>query len=299
MRDNLIKIFRTIEEREGIKILFCIESGSRAWRMESANSDYDIRFVFVRPIDDYLLLNPKSDVVVDSYNEHFDRVPQEGCFIDLEGFDIYKFLKMLSSSNPTVIEWLMSDVVYDGVVPSVLIDYAIDNFNPIALYYHYKSMCKQNYVKYIQSKNLLTYKKYLYAMRGLINAKYVAIFDRIPPINFVETISLIENNIPLNIRVLLLEIIVKKQSGEEKDIEAIIPDFDLYIESYLNDDSDVPKRKVHRFDNLLNDYVHKLLLPVDVDYPHDERCEGSMCYCKNRAMKENPEKWNNFVGGVR
>jgi predicted nucleotidyltransferase len=261
MRVELTKILRTIEERECIKILFCIESGSRAWRMESVNSDYDVRFVFVRPVDDYLLLNSKSDVIVDSYNEHFDRVPQEGCFIDLEGFDIYKFLRMLSSSNPTVIEWLMSDLVYDGVIPSVLVDYAVDNFNPVSLYYHYKSMCRQNYLKYIQSRNLLTYKKYLYAMRGLINAKYVATFDRIPKINFVHTICELGDVIPSNISFRLFDIITRKKLGQERDIEEIIPDFDSYIEQYLNDDSDVPKRKVHRFDKVLNAYILGLLFP--------------------------------------
>jgi hypothetical protein len=30
------------------------------------------------------------------------------------------------------------------------------------------------------------------------------------------------------------------------------------------------------------------------DYPHDERCEGSMCYCKNRAKREDPEKWAKY-----
>lgn len=31
------------------------------------------------------------------------------------------------------------------------------------------------------------------------------------------------------------------------------------------------------------------------DYPHDERCEGTMCYCSNRAKKEGCEKWNKYI----
>jgi predicted nucleotidyltransferase len=96
-------------------------------------------------------------------------------------------------------------------------------------------------------------------MRGLINAKYVATFDKIPPIDFTQTIALLGDKIPTNVRDILFRIISKKKSGDEKDIEEIIPDFDSYIEAYLNDDSDVPKRKVHRFDMVLNDYVKKLL----------------------------------------
>jgi hypothetical protein len=30
------------------------------------------------------------------------------------------------------------------------------------------------------------------------------------------------------------------------------------------------------------------------DYPHDKRCEGTMCWCAKRAQKENPEKWKRY-----
>ena len=43
-----------IEERENIRIIYACESGSRAWGFASTDSDYDVRFVFVRPVQDYL-----------------------------------------------------------------------------------------------------------------------------------------------------------------------------------------------------------------------------------------------------
>ena len=43
-----------IEERENICIIYACESGSRAWGFASPDSDYDVRFVFVRPVQDYL-----------------------------------------------------------------------------------------------------------------------------------------------------------------------------------------------------------------------------------------------------
>lgn len=43
--DRDLKYF---ERKYGIKILFAIENGSRAWNMTSKNSDYDVRFVFKR-----------------------------------------------------------------------------------------------------------------------------------------------------------------------------------------------------------------------------------------------------------
>ena len=43
-----------IEERENIRIIYACESGSRAWGFASPGSDYDVRFVFVRPVQDCL-----------------------------------------------------------------------------------------------------------------------------------------------------------------------------------------------------------------------------------------------------
>lgn len=43
-----------IEERENIRIIYACESGSRARGFASPDSDYDVRFVFVRPVQDYL-----------------------------------------------------------------------------------------------------------------------------------------------------------------------------------------------------------------------------------------------------
>jgi hypothetical protein len=41
--------------------------------------------------------------------------------------------------------------------------------------------------------------------------------------------------------------------------------------------------------------IHKIQVRLEEDYPHDERCEGSMCYCANRAKSENPEKWKKYI----
>ena len=34
-----------IEEKEQVKILYAVESGSRAWGFASPDSDYDVRFI--------------------------------------------------------------------------------------------------------------------------------------------------------------------------------------------------------------------------------------------------------------
>ena len=50
-----------IEQRENIRILYACESGSRAWGFASPDSDYDVRFIFVRPVEDYLRVMESED----------------------------------------------------------------------------------------------------------------------------------------------------------------------------------------------------------------------------------------------
>jgi hypothetical protein len=61
-----------------------VESGSRAWGFPSADSDYDVRLIFVRRPEWYLSidLERRSDVI-----EIF-----EDQFLDIAGWDIRKAL---------------------------------------------------------------------------------------------------------------------------------------------------------------------------------------------------------------
>ena len=58
----LMKI-REIEEKENIRVLHVIESGSRAWGFASPDSDYDVRFVYVRNKNFYLSLRETKDFI--------------------------------------------------------------------------------------------------------------------------------------------------------------------------------------------------------------------------------------------
>ncbi len=251
-----------IENEKDIRILFAVEGGSRVWRMDSKDSDYDVRFVFYRPLKEYLKIDTPGDVIHRAYDLEGKPHPVEGADLDFVGFDIFKYAKMLHSSNPSTIEWMQSDMLYFGEKPQEFVDCALKYFKPISLYYHYKSMGKQNYLKYLKSGNLVTYKKYLYAMRGIINAKWVSQYKTLPYIEFNETLSRINTGcttIPLFIIDSLKRIIKLKKEQKEKDIVQNITKIDNYIESALKDDSDAPenKRLVTTLD--LNKAIHRIL----------------------------------------
>ena len=56
---------RTVEEEHGVRVLFAVESGSRAWGFPSPNSDYDVRFIYAHPREWYLSLDleERRDVI--------------------------------------------------------------------------------------------------------------------------------------------------------------------------------------------------------------------------------------------
>lgn len=56
MRKVIIEKLQQIEKQENVRILHAVESGSRAWGFESPDSDFDVRFIYVRPRDYYLKL---------------------------------------------------------------------------------------------------------------------------------------------------------------------------------------------------------------------------------------------------
>lgn len=234
MKQLIRKICKDLEKKHNITILFAIENGSRAWGMESKDSDYDVRFVYYRPMSEYITIKKSSDIINAAFDTKGKSCNIENALIDVVGFDIFKFTTLLSASNPTTIEWLTSNIVYYGKQNKVFKSFATNYFNPKTLYFHYRSMCHNNYTKYIQSQNHVTHKKYLYTFRGLCNALWVIHNKSIPPIVFIQTLNEIAAPIPKHITSTIKKIIAIKTSGKEKDPIPNIFELDTFIEHFLN-----------------------------------------------------------------
>src|SRR5438045_8726086 len=104
MEERIKAALTEIERDEGVRIFYACESGSRAWGFPSADSDYDVRFLYVRPRDWYLSVDVerKRDVIERPITDE----------LDVSGWDIRKALMLLKKSNPPLLEWLGSPIIY-------------------------------------------------------------------------------------------------------------------------------------------------------------------------------------------
>ena len=143
MRKKIKEQLRRIEEAENIKILLAVESGSRAWGFASPDSDYDVRFVYIRSLEDYLRLDAIRDVI---------ELPIDDV-LDINGWDLQKTLRLLHKSNPTLFEWFSSPIVYKKTEFSDKFrDLMMHYFSPKKTLYHYVSMAEGNYREYLKGE---------------------------------------------------------------------------------------------------------------------------------------------------
>lgn len=136
MEDMIRKKLKEIEKKENIRIIMAVESGSRAWGFASPDSDYDVRFVYVRQLKDYLRLEKTKDTI----EWQLDDV------LDISGWDLKKALQLMHDSNPSIFEWCASPVVYQSSDAfEELKRIRGDYYSRKKSLYHYLHMANSNY----------------------------------------------------------------------------------------------------------------------------------------------------------
>ncbi len=258
MKEKIASLLKEIQKQNDVTVLFAVENGSRAWGMASQDSDYDVRFVFYRPVKDYVTIGHPQEVITTAYDKDLKPHEVKGSLVDMSGFDIFKYLKLLSASNPTAIEWLYSPIVYLGDNNLSIKGYMAENFNQEKLFFHYYSLFKNSFTDGINKKGDVTLKKYLYALRGLLNARYVLKFNRIPPLSFRETVKALSDEYSKDFIRKVNEVIDLKSAGQEKTLVSRIPIFDAYCEEALK--QDFPAFEERDFDqSVFDDFLRQRL----------------------------------------
>ena len=224
IREQIDAALSAIEREEGCSICLAVESGSRAWGFESTDSDYDVRFIYVRPPDWYLSVELNRPDVIEQ--------PIDGD-LDISGWDLRKALGLLRKSNPPLLEWLQSPIVYreQSIVAQELRTLARDFYSARSTFFHYLSMAKGNRREYL-SGDVVRRKKYFYVLRPLLALRWIE-EDRGPvPIEFQ---ALLDAIVPAgDLRMAIDELLVAKRSGAELDNGPSVPVIGAFIDSELD-----------------------------------------------------------------
>ncbi len=219
-REVIQKKLDEIEEKEQVKILHAVESGSRSWGFASPDSDYDVRFIYIRDLKYYLGLQKKKDFISWELNET----------LDISGWDVSKVLSYLYKSNATVFEWSNSPVIYRTTetwefVKALMKDY----FSCKSCMYHYYGTAQKNYKAYLQEEQV-KYKKYFYVLRPLLCCQWIEERKSPPPMLFSK---LLEAVLGEEMKPVVYRLLEQKTQMLESEKGARIEALQVYIEQKL------------------------------------------------------------------
>lgn len=208
---------------QGAKILFAIESGSRAWGFPSPDSDYDCRFVYIRPIADHLVLEQPRDVL---------EFPLEG-EIDAGGWDLRKALLLALGGNAVIVEWAKSPIVYEEAAGfrGRLLSLLAEIVDPVRVSRHYLGLARSHVTKIGSFAGEVKLKKLFYLIRPIVALDWMEQrdFARLPPMNMVDCLA--ETEIPAQTASEIRQLIDKKRMTRELGTGSIPTEIARYLEA--------------------------------------------------------------------
>jgi uncharacterized protein len=202
---------RRIELEQDVRVLLAIESGSRAWGFASADSDYDVRFLYVPPPSWYFSVGEMRDVI---------EAPGPNA-LDISGWELRKSLRLLAKCNVALNEWLGSPVIYTQVsgfreaMQSLIPSF----FNPVSATHHYRGMARSAIDG--QQPGAASLKKLMYALRALFACRWIAREASQPPTEFGPIVAAVASPVE---RRWIDECLKRKETALEQQTFAVDPD---------------------------------------------------------------------------
>ncbi|MBE9914812.1 nucleotidyltransferase domain-containing protein [Paenibacillus donghaensis] len=254
MKHIIVDKIHEIEREHQVKVLFAVESGSRAWGFPSQDSDYDVRFVYIHRPEWYLSIDEKRDVIEVPINE----------LLDINGWDIRKALKLFRKSNPALMEWLVSDIRYYEAYgfKEELLALRERVFSPQASVHHYLHMARGNFREYLQGEQVKI-KKYFYVLRPILACKWVEKYNTNPPILFQDLVR--ELVTESGLKEAIEDLLRRKIAGEEMNLEKrvdVINEFIVREIDHLTDFAQSTRRDLDDPTEMLDQLFRKYLKTV-------------------------------------
>ncbi len=267
VRSEVLRRLRRAEAEHGVRILFAVESGSRAWGFSSPDSDFDVRFIYMHEPSWYqsVDLEERRDVI------EYPIVDE----IDLNGWDARKALRLFWKSNPAFVEWIQSPIVYleQDAFRQRAVEALPMIYRPEKGIFHYRSMAKTNYRGYLQESKVRL-KKYFYVLRPLLAARWIDRTQGAPPIEFAKLMTELEGE--QSVLGAVNALLEKKRMTAELGLADSVPELNTFIEAELNGSVGPAPEKPRSPEvvDLLNGIFHRSLSGLAANKLLERKLEG-------------------------
>lgn len=249
MEDIIIERLKQLEVEKNIKILYACESGSRAWGFPSIDSDYDIRFIYIHPLDYYLSIHidKQKDTIEMPFKDE----------LDIAGWDLKKALDLFFRSNAAIMEWLHSPKIYIENLPVIeeLRILTLDYYNLKTLRYHYYHLARKSY-EHFQLSFKPNLKQFFYILRAIYSVQWIDEYEyKVIPNHFADIMEgvvqddEIKNEISHLIKLKeqkkekdeateafhlkdYINNMMRQMDDENENLVRILPDFDILDEKF-------------------------------------------------------------------
>lgn len=255
-REQILRRLTRLEGTGELRVIYACESGSRAWGFPSLDSDFDVRFLYLRPPSWYVSVFEHKDVIDDVVDGD----------LDLGGWDVRKALGLMRKGNAPLLEWLTSPIVYREeaeltaplrrlMEPCLLVE---------SVAHHYLAQARR-LMKVLDESDEVKLKTYLYVMRALAAARWVVERRQVPPMNFEALLTGLDGLWPAD---LVTDLLAEKARGTEKDRVPRRPELDCGLRAQHDDlAARIPKNAPYAaqrvFDDAFRDILKAAGVPVE------------------------------------
>lgn len=259
MNELIQQKIQQIESEQTVRVLFACESGSRAWGFPSPDSDWDVRFIYVEQPDWYFTIHPGRDVIEMPINES----------LDISGWELRKALGLLLKSNPPLLEWLDSPILYaaDDTFVAGMRKLLEEYFSPKACAYHYLRMAQNNYPEFMKGDEVKL-KKYLYILRPVLGCLWLERRKDPVPMQFETMVNeLIDDHL---LKEAIDNLIAKKKVTSELGKGPKIPLINAFLDREITrleqvaEHLDATSYTTQSADRFLRDTVERIWQPTSL-----------------------------------
>ena len=256
MEHEILKEVKELCDKHGVEPMYVFFTGSRAYGYNKADSDYDVLFVFKRPVVDYFRVHPLSDEI---------KVADK----DVKGWDLRKFCSILCKSGWNAFEALHCRFAFpiEGYYMSFNhlkhLAESGDFYEPMKVAKTMVGCSARDLAKYEEAEGNKKLKYFLSYARMVMSAMYCVTHTTYPPVHFL-TLAHASLHEPEKYD-FIKELVEARKEG--KDATPFLVKMEEFMKT-LKEDCEKVKERVKEFDykakdddkmKLMDDFLYKTL----------------------------------------